>query len=161
MGLDMSLYLRYNSSGYEEHMENIKEGYPEELQLIVKNDGNVGYISKETYYEVAYWRKANAIHKYFVDKCANGVDECQEINVSLGDLKELVSICEQVLNDNALAPALLPTQDGFFFGSTDYDDYYFNKIKYTYDVCSKIIAFMDTQHKDENYDWDIVYQSSW
>ena len=161
MGLDMSLYLRHTSSGYEEGTENIKESYPEELQLIIKDDGNVGYISKETYYEVAYWRKANAIHKYFVDKCANGVDECQEIFVPLGDLKVLVDLCEEVLNDNKLAPDLLPTQQGFFFGSYEYDDYYFNKIKYTYDVCSKIITFVETQIKNDNYHWDIVYQSSW
>lgn len=158
MGLDMSLYLRHCPYEYK---ENVKEDYPEELQSIVKDDGNVGYIDTEIYYEVAYWRKANAVHKYFVDKCANGVDECQRIFVPLGDLKVLVSICEQVLNDNALAPALLPTQDGFFFGSTDYDDYYFKKIKYTYDVCSKIIAFIEEHNKSDNYDWDIVYQSSW
>lgn len=158
MGLDMSLYLRYRPYEYK---ENIKEDYPEDLKLIVKDDGNVGYIATETYYEIAYWRKANAIHKYFVDKCADGIDQCQKTYVSLGDLEELVNICEQILNNNTLAPDLLPTHDGFFFGSTDYDDYYFEKIKYTYDVCSKIITFMEEQDRYGNYDWDIVYQSSW
>lgn len=158
MGLDMSLYLRH--CPYE-HDEDVKKDYPEALQDIVKDDGNVGYICKETYYEVAYWRKANAIHKYFIDKCANGVDECQRIYVNLGDLKELVDICEQVLNNHELAPDLLPTQQGFFFGSYEYDDYYFNRIKYTHDICSKIITFMETQSKNDNYDWAIVYQSSW
>lgn len=158
MGLDMSLYLRYRPYEYK---ENIKEDYPELLKLIVKDDNYVGYISNETYYEVAYWRKANAIHNYFVNHCADGVDQCQKIFINLVELKKLVELCEQVLNDNALAPALLPTQDGFFFGSTDYDDYYFKKIKYTYDVCSKIIAFIEEHNKSDNYDWDIVYQSSW
>jgi len=158
MGLDMSLYLRYFPYEYK---ENIKDDYPEELKLIVKDDGNVGYIGKETYYEIAYWRKANAIHKYFVDTCADGEDQCQRIYVSLGNLEQLVNICEQILNDHTLAPDLLPTQDGFFFGSLDYDDYYFKKIKYTYDVGSKIIAFMEEQDRCGNYDWGIVYQSSW
>lgn len=158
MGLDMSLYLRYRPYEYK---ENIKEDYPEDLKFIVKDDGNVGYIATETYYEIAYWRKANAIHKYFVDTCADSVDECQKINVSLKNLKDLVEVCEQILKDHTLAPDLLPTQDGFFFGSTTYDDYYFNKIKYTYDVCSKIITFMEEQGRYGNYDWDIVYQSSW
>lgn len=158
MGLDMSLYLRCSPCEYD---ENIKKDYPEELQSIVKDDGNVGYISKETYYEIAYWRKANAIHKYFVDKCADGVDECQRIDVNLKDIEELVDLCAQVLNDHTLAPELLPTYDGFFFGSTDYDDYYFDRVKYTHDVCSKIVIFMETKRKNGNYDWDIVYQSSW
>jgi hypothetical protein len=158
MGLDMSLYLRYRPYEYK---ENIKEDYPEDLKLIVKDDGNVGYIATETYYEIAYWRKANAIHKYFVDRCADGIDQCQKTSVSLGDLEELVNICEQVLNNNTLASVLLPTHDGFFFGSIDYDDYYFEQIKYTYNVCSKIITFMEEQDRCGNYDWDIVYQSSW
>lgn len=158
MGLDMSLYLRHTPYEYD---EDVKKDYPEVLQDIVKDDGNVGYIGTEIYYEVAYWRKANAIHKYFIDKCANGVDECQRIFVPLGDLKVLVDLCEQVLNNHKFAPDLLPTQNGFFFGSTEYDDYYFNKIKYTYDVCSKIITFVETQIKNDNYDWAVVYQSSW
>lgn len=158
MGLDMSLYLRYRPYEYK---ENIKEDYPENLKLIVKDDNYVGYIDKEIYYEVAYWRKANAIHKYFVDTCADGVDECQRINVSLKNIKDLVEVCGLILNDYTLAPDLLPTRDGFFFGSTEYDDYYFKKIKYTYDVCSKITTFMEEQDKCGNYDWGIVYQSSW
>ena len=37
--------------------------------------------------------------------------------------------CERILKDNSLAHALLPTQNGFFFGSTDYDGWYFSDVK--------------------------------
>ena len=39
-------------------------------------------------------------------------------------------ICDKVLDDNSLAEELLPTRSGFFFGSTDYDEWYFEDIKY-------------------------------
>ena len=32
-------------------------------------------------YNIAYWRKANAIHGWFVAECADGVDESQQIPV--------------------------------------------------------------------------------
>ena len=48
--------------------------------------------------EVAYWRKANQIHKWFVDNVQNGEDDCGEYVVSKEQLEELLSICEEVEN---------------------------------------------------------------
>ena len=47
--------------------------------------------------ELAYWRKANAIHNYFVNEVGNGVDNCKPIRVTCADLEELLSRCERVL----------------------------------------------------------------
>jgi hypothetical protein len=47
--------------------------------------------------EAAYWRKANAIHKWFVDHCQDGRDECQESYVERDKLKELLELCRRVL----------------------------------------------------------------
>lgn len=47
--------------------------------------------------EVAYWRKANAIHKWFVDQCQGGTDDCRQAYVSRDQLAELVGLCKQVL----------------------------------------------------------------
>ena len=40
--------------------------------------------------ELMYWRKANAIHKFFVDNAAHGVDDCQPVQVTLDVLKDLI-----------------------------------------------------------------------
>jgi hypothetical protein len=58
--------------------------------------------------EIGYWRKANAIHGWFVNNLADGVDECQQIPVSVTDLLLLKSACEKVL---ANKPAEVPEDE--------------------------------------------------
>lgn len=81
--------------------------------------------------EAVYWRKANAIHAWFVDNCQDGIDECQTVNVTPGELMVLIETCEKVLADHTLADELLPSRSGFFFGSTIYDEWYFQTLKET------------------------------
>lgn len=164
MGLDMYLYLRKHESvgSWEEDFnQKKKDFYPTELKEFAKERASRDFLSKSTTYYVGYWRKANAIHNWFVENCGNRMDECQTIYVSLEDAEELLDICKQVLDNPEKAPELLPTQEGFFFGSTDYDDYYFNDLKYTIELLTKVINFI-RQHKDElNPTWDITYEASW
>ena len=105
--------------------------------------------------EVAYWRKANAVHKWFVDYVQNGVDRCEEHMVTTGELMHLVDTCKKVLADNELAESLLPTTSGFFFGSTDYDEYYFEDLQLTVDQIEEALA----KHTEEGTNF--FYQSSW
>lgn len=60
-----------------------------------------------------------------------------------------------VITNPEIAAKLLPTHDGFFFGSTDYDEYYLEDVKYTFELLSKIILETD-------FDKQIIsYQASW
>ena len=93
---------------------------------------------------VAYWRKANHIHAWLINNGTNK-EEDYYCHISIDKLKELKDVCEFVLDDHSLADTLLPTQSGFFFGSTDYDEWYFEDLKDTIRILEKII---DT-HKDE------------
>ena len=105
--------------------------------------------------EVGYWRKANQIHKWFVDNVQNGVDDCGEYKVTEEQLIELRDTCNQVLNDHSLAEELLPAQSGFFFGNTDYDEWYYNSLEYTVQTINEII-------NDKPYCLDdLYYSSSW
>jgi len=52
--------------------------------------------------EVGYWRKANAIHGWFVRELAGGIDECQPIHVSRENLITLRQLCLEALRDRAL-----------------------------------------------------------
>ena len=108
--------------------------------------------SKVTYIveEVGYWRKANAIHRWFVGNVQDGVDECQESYVEHGTLMELRDLCEAVLKRPADAPEILPTGEGFFFGGTEYDDWYLQGLKETIEIIDDL---------DENGDY--YYRASW
>ncbi len=43
-----------------------------------------------------YWRKANQIHKWFVDNVQDGNDDCKTYYVSTEDLEKLLNICKEV-----------------------------------------------------------------
>lgn len=103
--------------------------------------------------EVAYWRKANAIHQWFVNECGDGIDECQDMFVTKEKLEELLELCERVLENKNKANELLPTQSGFFFGSLEYDEVYFYDIEYTKNV---LIDIINNPHIPYVY-----YQASW
>lgn len=61
-----------------------------------------GKSSDGTLTEVAYWRKANQIHKWFVDNVQNGIDECQESSVTRQQLNELLAVCHEVIKSAKL-----------------------------------------------------------
>ncbi len=152
MGLDMYLYKKnYMRQGDFYKPEFVNE-------VIVKTGGEIdtkikperiSYIVEE----IGYWRKANQIHKWFVDNVQNGIDECQSSYVSRESLEELLELCKQVRDDNSKAEELLPSASGFFFGGTEYDEWYFNDINHTIEIIEECLA-------DEGAD-DFEYSSSW
>lgn len=106
---------------------------------------------KEEVEEIMYWRKANAVHKYFAEKIADKPDtNVEEIHVNKAILEELVDLCKQVLEDPSKAPELLPTGSGLFFGDTTFGDNYFYKLEMTVDGLEPII-------KDYVEDIDVEY----
>ena len=59
------------------------------------------------------------------------------------------------IKDPSVAMGLLPTTSGFFFGSTDYDEYYVNDIKETIDIVTKVLETTDFEKEM------VYYVSSW
>lgn len=138
--------------------------------------------------DVGCWRKANAIHAWFVKNVQSGIDNCRPHEVGKEQLTKLYLICKTIVTESTLAPhkvingkrfnnetgkweniyedgyiitnpelaaKLLPTQRGFFFGGTDYDEYYMDDIKYTFELLPKIISETD-------FDKQVIsYRSSW
>jgi hypothetical protein len=103
--------------------------------------------------EVGYWRKANQIHEWFVQNVQDGKDDCQESYVSREQLEELLGVCRIVKIDKEKAEQLLPTQSGFFFGGTEYDEYYYQDIDNTIEILEEALS-------DETAD-DFAYRASW
>ena len=185
MGLDM--YLTKKT-----YVKNWSHMSPEQLhEITVKKGGEprtdikperISSIEES----VAYWRKANHIHKWFVDNVQDGEDNCREYYVSHEQLQQLVDECKKVkesleksgkktiqvesgwsskegktfmdvdvYTDTSVAEELLPTQSGFFFGSTDVDEWYWGDIEHT-------IKTLESALNDRALDnWDFEYQSSW
>jgi hypothetical protein len=152
MGLDMYLYKK----NYIWQGDWIK---PEAKQeVIVKKGGQIDtkIKSEKVKYvveEAGYWRKANAIHRWFVDNVQEGNDNCGNYYVSRDTLEELLELCKKVVADNSLAETLLPTQSGFFFGGTEYNEWYFEDVINTIKILEECL-------EDESAD-EFEYSSSW
>lgn len=150
MGLDMYLYAKRYVGMDDEKSKAISAVFPELAVLHQRNDYGV---VKEVSAEVGYWRKANAIHNWFVENVQQGKDDCKSYFVTKEALQDLKSACESVLADPSKAESLLPSTSGFFFGSTDYDKWYFESVKDTVEIVDRAMVLQEL--------WDIEYQSSW
>lgn len=86
------------------------------------------YFIKKKSEGIGYFRKVNFLVRYFGDL---GFDIENQIpfRISKEDAEVLLSRCNQVLKDHSKASELLPTMSGFFFGSTEYNEYYFKDVK--------------------------------
>ena len=111
--------------------------------------------AKEVTLEVAYWRKANAIHKWFVNNVQKGVDDCGEYNVSRGQLSELIALCEQIIAEPKKGAEMMPTASGFLFGSTDYDEFYEQGVADTAAMLKEILSDPALEKAD------FYYRASW
>lgn len=93
------------------------------------------WIRNQDGYDEIYWRKANQIFRY-IDKYLEengeyGVINCQEHLIPRIAIENLLYRCRKVNKDHSLAEELLPGQVGFFFGSPEPDEYYFQQLKET------------------------------
>lgn len=114
--------------------------------------------------EIGYWQKANQVHGWFVDNVQKGEDDQKEYFVNRTQLGNLLAATQEVLDNSALvlsrsseghswyeallsgaddgyvvkdpsvAKELLPTREGFFFGSLEYDQNYLDQLRYTRDI---------------------------
>ena len=81
--------------------------------------------------------------------------------VTVDNLKELLETCKKVLADHSLAQSLLPTQSGFFFGSTDYGEWYYADIEDTIKIIEPVLKFAEHKLKNKEYVWKVIYEASW
>lgn len=155
MGLDMYLRARKGFSNYDFCGALEKATFNKIIKALdaekfMTEESNSVHVD----ITIAYWRKANQIHNWFVQNVQNGEDNCQESYVSRKQLTELNNLCKQVLENKDQAEKLLPTQKGFFFGGYDYDEWYFKDIKST-------IKQLDTILTNVPEKYHFFYRASW
>ena len=134
--------------------------YPEDLKTFSDYiyDRNFKSVQTEIRYQIGYFRKFNALHSYIVKTFANGIDNCQDIILYKEDVEQIKKVLDDVLNVHQQAEKakeILPTQSGYFFGGTDYDEFYFDEVKVAADLMQSFLDNFDF----ENY--QLVYRASW
>lgn len=173
MGLDMYLTgKKYFGGRYNEKEEFVElkrkapwEKREEVLKFNVKDIDSI-------IIDFGYWRKANAIHKWFVDHCWDGKYEDyhgEEISVEKKQLEELRDLCinvkAEILKKKTFATKkkvidkMLPMQDGFFFGYRNDEEgieYYIDDLTETIKIVDEAIKKMHLYNVCELY-----YSASW
>lgn len=174
MGLDMYLYVQtgtekpksYEDSKYVSFWEHnnpeetaeFEAEMPPSLKMLSTSGSPHGHVWEGGAEICAiYWRKANAIHSWFVENCQGGIDECQPSPpIDIEQLAYLMKLCNDVLADPSRADELLPPQAGFFFGGTEVDEWYLRSLQETVDGIYKVISGIVGIPGARVY-----YQSSW
>ena len=100
--------------------------------------------------------------KELLDVCQKVLDSCEmvdgkvEVGMSYANGKATPMLEDgQYVKDPSVAEELLPCVGGFFFGNTNYDNYYVESIKKTIDIIKKVLETTD-------FDKQMIYYcSSW
>ena len=97
-----------------------------------------------------------------LDICQQVLASCELIDGQINngykfeDGKQVPIVVDgKYVKDPGVAMELLPTRSGFFFGGTDYDEYYVDDIKKTIDIITKALKTTDFETEM------IYYVSSW
>jgi hypothetical protein len=165
MGLDSYLYKKNYVENWEHtpserrYSVDVKKGG---LECNIKPE-RISYIIEQ----VGYWRKFNALHNYIVENYADGRDECQQIYLDEDNLRELLNTLEEAQDvllsafsdefKSGKLSKILPTSEGFFFGSTAFDDYYAESVAYTISVLTDLLD----ECEECGDDCSFYYQASW
>ena len=165
MGLDMYLSARkhINKINWNKLDHNVDTKYSEATDQqwfdVVNSAGLDTLVDIESIYgvdvsvNVAYWRKVNSVHGWFVNNVQQGEDNCGEYYVSHEKLKELANTCRLAIKTKN--PNLIPPQEGFFFGGTDIDEWYWKDLMDTVEQLQRLFDRPDFENLS------FYYQSSW
>ena len=108
-----------------------------------------GFEVKEKTLRLGYWRKHPNLHGFIVNEFANGVDECQRIDLSDDDIEKIIK---------AVKEKALPHTTGFFFGSSEWWDNE-EKLAETIKQLEDALAWSKTEEKCVSR--SVFYKASW
>ncbi|MCC7042820.1 MAG: hypothetical protein IT183_03095 [Acidobacteria bacterium] len=134
MGLDMYLhgekYLGPDFSASPPAIRHFEDDYRLEIKTL----------------RLGYWRKHPNLHGYIVNTFADGIDECQRIDLRDADIERII---EAVACDD------LPHTEGFFFGVSDGSEK-----EETLRILRAALAWLRGE-PDPGNSRSIYYQASW
>jgi len=155
MGLDM--YLTAKKYLWSDKDKSLSEDIGEKIGVVPdfeKRFNGSSLVVKGIEIDAMYWRKANAIHGWFVNVVQDGEDNCREYEVDRSQLETLRDLCKDILEhpDAERDEDLEPTQ-GFFFGSYEKDEWYYEDLKNTVEGLDRVLSLPK--------EYSFSYQSSW
>jgi hypothetical protein len=133
MGLDMNMYAAIGENLTEETLW--EDGYNRQLKSW-------------------YWRKANQIHNWMVKNVQDNNDDCGLYEVSL---RQILDLHKEITFAKATKDtSKLPPTAGFFFGSTEIDEWYWEELADTQRYLEEMLDMYE-----ENSQYKFFYTSSW
>lgn len=115
------------------------------------------FFDKTKTVNLGQFRKVNFLISFFEKEYGEVRNVCP-IQIHKGDIEKLLNYCNKVLDNHSLAPTLLPCTEGFFFGNTDYNEYYFEDVKDVRDFCEeKLLPEFEQLDENENIEFVIWY----
>jgi hypothetical protein len=98
-------------------------------------------------YRLGYWRKHPNLHGFIVETFADGVDQCQEVELTPDCIRTIIA---------AVKNRELPETTGFFFGESDNSE---EQIAHDVQVLEEALTWLKTEEPDT---WRSVnYRASW
>ena len=123
-----------------------------DMYLYCRNKGETELPDDEIY----YWRKANQIRQWIVSHTGySGSSNITAHVLTKEHLENLLADCKKVLEKPELAPMILPTSAGFFFGGTQYNESYLLTVEETAGMLESLIPETDFDTEE------IVYWEWW
>lgn len=118
------------------------------LTTVDSGGGDLSFTDAGVHVQVAalYWRKANAIHGWFVENCQDGVDECEESDpIDYELLASLADTCKRAVEAYDAgrrdeAAKILTPRAGFFFGGTDLDEWWRDNAERTATELERVVT---------------------
>ena len=154
MGLDQFLKLKLRVP-----IEDIEKTIGTDIfTKILPINFSILYKSVSIDVTVAYWRKANQIHRWFLKLAED--DQQHTIDIKTTDLRCLYTDILHVLRNKEDAPNILPVMHGFFFGSYNYDDYYFALLDEAKRSLEGVFLIIDAL-REKKIAFDVYYYASW
>ena len=158
MGLDQYFYekryLRMKSTKTAEEDDRPSVRVEEYTDIAgKKHDAEIVKGVSSIIREAGYFRKANEIQAFIESKYAEdfgGDINCKDVYLTKDVIMELYDICKELLaikgkkKFEKAAAEKLPTRSGFFFGSTEYDEYYREDLK-------RYVEMVDKMELDNDY----------
>ena len=95
-------------------------------------------------YEFGDWRKFNALQNYMEVNFGEGEDiNCKDIRLERHNIDILLVILKKVSADHSLAEKLFPNTTGFFYGSQEYDEDYFEEVNRSINLFEKALEELE------------------
>lgn len=135
--------------GYWRKANHIHNWFVENVQYGIDDCQYHDEVTKETLEEL-------------LEVCQKVLDSCELVDGQIqngyryeGNEMVPIMVDGKYMKNTKVAEKLLPTSSGFFFGGTEYDEYYIDDVKETIDIITKVLETTDFETEM------IYYVSSW